>query len=389
MTPGARIAAAIEVLDAMLAGLPPERALTNWGRASRFAGSKDRLAVRDHVYDAWRCQRSYAALGGSPTGRGIMIGALRQAGIDPASLMTGEGHTPQPPGPLDQPMAPEALSDAARFDVPDWLWPRFQADLGDRTTEVLRALQSRAPVFVRVNPRKADVETTAAALLRDGISAVPVPDVAGALEIVENARKINGSSAYLDGWLELQDASSQAAVLTLPLGSGDRVLDYCAGGGGKSIAMAARADVTVIAHDAEPRRMADLPTRAQRGGHSIAMARTEALAGLDPFDLVLVDAPCSGSGTWRRDPAGKWALTPDRLSALTRLQAGILASAAGLVRKGGVLSYMTCSILRAEDEGQVAGFLDSHPGWTVMHQTRWLPGAQGDGFFAASLRAPE
>ena len=318
-----------------------------------------------------------------------MIGALRQAGIDPASLMTGEGHAPQPPGPLDQPIAPKALSDPARYDVPDWLWPRFQADLGGRTTEVLRALQSRAPVFVRVNPRKADVETTAAALLRDGISAVPVPAVAGALEIVENARKINGSSAYLEGWLELQDASSQAAVLTLPLRSGARVLDYCAGGGGKSIAMAARADVTVVAHDAEPRRMADLPKRARRGGHNIATARTQALAELGPFDLVLVDAPCSGSGTWRRDPAGKWALTPDRLSALIRLQAEILAKAAGLVRNGGVLSYMTCSILRAEDEDQVAGFLDNHLGWTLMHQTRWLPGPQGDGFFAASLRAPD
>lgn len=389
MTPGARIAAAIEVLDAMLAGLPPEKALTNWGRASRFAGSKDRLAVRDHVYDAWRCQRSYAALGGSHTGRGIMIGALRHAGVDPGSLMTGEGHAPQPPGPLDQGIPLEELPDPVRYDMPDWLADRLLTDLGPRATEAMTALQSRAPVFLRVNERKSDPAGAIAALVRDGIEAVAVPGVPGALKVIENARKIKTSDPYLEGMVELQDASSQAAVLTLPLLSGDRVLDYCAGGGGKSLAMAARADVIVTAHDAEPRRMADLSARALRGGHRIAQARTEDLERLPPFDLVLVDAPCSGSGTWRRDPAGKWALSQARLADLTALQAEILRQAAELVRPGGVLGYMTCSILAAENGQQIAAFLNDHSAWREDSQTAWLPGPNGDGFFVATLRAPD
>lgn len=388
MTPGARIAAAIEVLDAMLAGLPPEKALTNWGRASRFAGSKDRLAVRDHVYDAWRCQRSYAALGGSHTGRGIMIGALRRAGVDPATLMTGEGHAPQPPGPLDQGIPLEELPDPVRYDMPDWLTDRLLTDLGHRATEAMTALQSRAPVFLRVNGRKSDPAVVIAALAREGIEAVSVSGVSGALEVIGNARKINASTPYLEGMVELQDASSQAAALTLPLRSGDRVLDYCAGGGGKSLAMAARADVVVTAHDAEPRRLADLSARALRGGHQIAQARTEDLEMLAPFDLVLVDAPCSGSGTWRRDPAGKWALSSGRLADLTALQAEILRQAAGLVRPGGVLGYMTCSILAAENGQQIAAFLNDHAAWREDSQTGWLPGPRGDGFFVATLRAP-
>ncbi|MDG1118085.1 MAG: RsmB/NOP family class I SAM-dependent RNA methyltransferase [Flavimaricola sp.] len=389
MTPGARIAAAIEVLDAMLAGLPPEKALTNWGRASRFAGSKDRLAVRDHVYDGWRCQRSCAALGGSHTGRGIMIGALRHAGVDPATLMTGDGHAPQPPGPLDQGIRVEELPDPVRYDMPDWLADRLLTDLGPRATEAMTALQSRAPVFLRVNGRKSDPAGAIVALAHDGIEAVAVPDVPGALEVIENARKIKASAPYLKGMVELQDASSQAAVLTLPLHSGDRVLDYCAGGGGKSLAMAARADVVVTAHDAEPRRMADLSARALRGGHRIAQARTEDLEMLPPFDLVLVDAPCSGSGTWRRDPAGKWALSPGRLADLTALQAEILRRAAELVRPGGVLGYMTCSILAAENGQQIVAFLNEHGAWREDSQKAWLPGPQGDGFFVATLRAPD
>jgi 16S rRNA (cytosine967-C5)-methyltransferase len=389
LTPGARIAAAIEVLDAMLTGLPPEKALTNWGRASRFAGSKDRLAVRDHVYDAWRCQRSYAALGGSHTGRGLMIGALRRAGVDPASLMTGEGHAPQSPGPLDQGIPLEELPDPVRYDMPDWLAERLCADLGPRATEAMTALQSRAPVFLRVNARKSDLEGAIAALVRDGIEAVAVPGIASALEVVGNARKINSSAPYLEGGVELQDASSQAAVLALPLNSGDRVLDYCAGGGGKSLAMSAQADVVVTAHDAEPRRMVDLSARARRGGHQIAQARTEELERLAPFDLVLVDAPCSGSGTWRRDPAGKWALSQARLADLTALQAEILRQAAGFVRPGGILAYMTCSILAAENGQQIAAFLGTHAAWCADSQKAWLPGPRGDGFFVAILRAPD
>lgn len=380
MTPGARAAAAIAVLDRHLAGEPVERALTNWGRASRFAGSGDRAAVRDLVFDALRCKRSYAALGGGVTGRGLILGGLRASGSDGRDLFTGEGHAPASVGPDEAgrlPVGAEAL------DVPDWLLPRIEASLGDATLPVLHAMQSRAPVFLRVNLRKTTVAQALARLAGEEITAKPHPLAKTALEVTGNARKIQTSESFLTGLVELQDASSQAVVEALPLSDGMRVLDHCAGGGGKTLAMAAQARIKVWAHDANPRRMADLPARARRAGVTVTL--TEAPETLAPFDLVLVDAPCSGSGSWRRDPEGKWAQTEARLAEVLAVQAAILARAAGMVGPGGTLAYATCSLLTEENEAQVAAFVSAHPGWALRSMQRFLPTSGGDGFFVAQL----
>ncbi len=379
MTPSARLAAAIEVLDRILAGAPAERALTNWGRASRFAGSGDRAAVRDLVFDALRRRRSAAALGGGLTGRGLVLGLCRAAGQE--VLFTGDGHAPAPPS-ADEAGHPPDAADA--LDMPDWLLPRLAAGLGDDLAAVCAALRNRAPVFVRVNLRKASVAQAVAALATDGITAEGHPLATTCLELGGQVRKLQTSAAYLDGLVELQDASSQAVVEALPLQDGMRVLDHCAGGGGKTLAMAARADLTLFAHDAAPQRMADLPARAKRAGASLTLtAAPEAAA---PYDLVLVDAPCSGLGSWRRDPEGKWALTEGRLADLGTLQAAILTRAAAMVRPGGWLCYATCSLLDEENAGRVAAFLAEHPGWTLTARQTWTPLTGGDGFFLATLQ---
>ncbi|NJM83082.1 MAG: RsmB/NOP family class I SAM-dependent RNA methyltransferase, partial [Tabrizicola sp.] len=244
MTPGARLSAAITVLDRILEGQPAEKALTNWGRASRFAGSGDRAAVRDLVFDGLRCRRSFAALGGSMTGRGIILGGLRAAGTDPAPLFTGEDHAPPP---LEAGDAGDPATGAAALDCPDWLMPDLAASLGPDHDAVLRALQARAPVFLRVNTGKTDVARAIAALAADDVPAQPHPLATTALQVTGNARKLAQSRAYLTGLVELQDAASQAVVEALPLRDGMRVLDYCAGGGGKTLAMAARARLTLVA----------------------------------------------------------------------------------------------------------------------------------------------
>ena len=384
MIAAARIAAAIEILDTILSGAPAEKALTTWGRMHRFAGSGDRLAIRDLVYDALRCRRSLAALGGSETGRGLMIGLVRRAVQNPAEVFTGLGHAPAVLGPLDaeftNPPAP------VRLDLPDWLYAIFERDLGADAEPVMVALQTRAPVTLRVNLRRADLPSVLKMLDQDGIVAVPHPDIKTALQVTGNARKIQHSKAYLDGMVELQDASSQAAVLRLPLHPGGHVLDYCAGGGGKSLAMAGVADVTIVAHDADPRRMADLGPRAARAGVTIQTAQTPDLPQMPPFDLVLVDAPCSGSGTWRRTPDAKWRLTPDGLARLCDLQAGILMQAAAFVAPGGTLAYATCSVLKAENQTQALGFLAAMPGWVMQEEMQLLPTTLGDGFYLALLR---
>ncbi|MBI1418261.1 MAG: RsmB/NOP family class I SAM-dependent RNA methyltransferase [Limimaricola sp.] len=388
MTPAARVAAAIEVLDEWLGGMPAERALSNWGRRSRYAGAKDRAALRDLVYDALRCRRSLAALGGAETGRGLMIGAARAAGISPEQWFTGEGHAPPPLTEAEASDPPADLPDPVRLDCPDWLWPRLGESLGEAgRAQMLREGQARAPIFLRVNTARASRTDVIARLAAEEIGARPHPEVETALEVTDNPRRIARSALLEAGEIEVQDAASQAVVAALPLPLGARVLDYCAGAGGKALALAARG-AKVTAHDVAPARMADLPKRATRAGVHIPLSTTAALRG-QSFDLVFCDAPCSGSGTWRRDPEAKWRLTPDALAELVRTQAEVLDAAAPLVAPAGSLAYVTCSVLAEEDEMQVAAFLARHPGWTCAETRRWPVGPFGDGFYLALLLHPD
>ena len=380
MTPGARAQAAIDVLDRVMAGQPAEVVLTNWGRASRFAGSGDRAAVRDIVYDVLRCRMSCAARGGGDTGRALVLGWARGQGLVEA-LFTGEGHAPAAPRDDEAGIEPAG---AAALDCPEWLVPRLQASLGDDFAAVMAAMQSRAPVFLRVNLARGSVAAAVAALQADGIDARPHALAQSALEVTVGARKISAAAAYRDGLVELQDAASQAVVEILPLADGMRVLDLCAGGGGKTLAMAGRARLRLWAHDAEARRMADLPARAKRAGSVVTV--TDNPEKTAPYDLILTDVPCSGSGSWRRDPQGKWALTEARLAEVVALQAQIMDRAAGMVAPSGVLGYATCSLLAEENSAQVAAFLQRHPGWSCAAERRFTPLEGGDGFYAALLR---
>lgn len=386
MTPAARIAAAIEVLDQWLTGDSAERVLTNWGRANRFAGSGDRAAIRDHVFDAIRCRRSFAALGGAETGRGLMLGALREAGTDPATLFTGEGHAPARLGEdeIDTPLLPD--DPLVRLDCPDWLAPRLRASLGEDFPAVMGLLRTRAPVFLRVNMARTSRDAALHALAGEGIATVPHQLSPSALLVTENARRVKSSRAFCDGLVELQDVASQAVVDALmPLSQGDRVLDYCAGGGGKALALAA-VGAQVAAHDIDPRRMSDIPERARRAAVSIAILRPDDLLDAEPFDLVLVDAPCSGSGAWRRQPEAKWRLDAARLAELGALQDAVIRNAAKHLRPGGRLAYATCSLLDDENRQVVDRFLAEAPGLELETELRLTPLDGGDGFYLALIK---
>ena len=380
MTPAARLSAAIEILDRVLAGAPAEQVLTNWARASRFAGSGDRHAVRDLVYDALRCRRSFAALGGAETGRGLILGGLRSAGVDPETLFTGEGHAPAPLSSADIGQAPTGF---AALDIPDWLASQMRQDLGDAFEAVAEALRHRAPVILRANLARGSRASARAALAEAGIEAEPHPLSPTALLVTAGARRVSASEPYTGGLVELQDAASQAVVDALPLADGMRVLDYCAGGGGKSLAMAARARVKLLAHDSDPRRMRDLPARAKRAGIKVEVL-PGAPSGL--FDLVLADAPCSGSGSWRRAPEGKWALTPQRLQDLRNIQSEILDKASALVQPRGWFAYATCSLLNAENRDQIDAFLARTGKWSLQRELRLTPIDGADGFYLALLQ---
>ncbi len=382
MTPAARVQTAIELLDRIIEGAPAERTLTNWARNSRFAGSKDRAAVRDHVFDVLRQRNSCAQIGGGLSGRALMVGLLQLQGIDPQSIFTGIKYAPEALGDDEQPN-PAGID---QLDLPEWAVSKLQTALGDEFTEVEQILRHRAPVILRVNLQKIDRNACIERIKEDGIVGVPHPLAATAIEVVEGERRVKGSSAFAEGLIELQDAGSQAAIEMLPLQDGMKIMDYCAGGGGKLLAMAGLTNGQFYAHDANPQRLRDLPVRAKRAGVQAQELETGEVTNHAPFDLVFCDVPCSGSGTWRRDPDSKWRTSLEDLESLTKVQSEILNSVVDLVAPGGHIAYATCSMLSDENHDQISRFCKSHTDWALVSQRQWTPLEGCDGFFLSVLK---
>ena len=384
MTPAARVQAAIEVIDDFLTGRSGEMALTAWARRSRYAGSGDRAAVRDHVYDALRHLRSYAACGGGMSGRPIMIAALRKQGVDPQGIFTGDRFAPETLSAKEQ-EPNEFTSEAEQFDMPDWLWPIWCQDLADHAEQVADNLRQRAPVFLRVNIARTTREAALQKLCDEGINTEVHPFVPTALKVIDGARKVAQSDSYKQGLVELQDASSQASVCALTSQIKGPVLDYCAGGGGKALALAAWLGKKVHAHDALASRMKDLPVRARRAQADIVRKTTDQVQQTK-YGLVFCDVPCSGSGAWRRDPSGKWRLDAGQLDNVLKRQFDILSNAADLVAPDGVLLYATCSVLERENGQQIDLFLKQNSHWSLANSQQFLPDSNGDGFYFAILQ---
>ena len=357
MTPAARVQAAIEILDQVISaargnGAPADRIVSDWFRTRRFAGSKDRRAVRDLVYLAIR------ACGEIPDGGRAAL--LRLSAGDPnlSALFDGSNHGPAPVGP-GEPVAKGGIA-------PAWLEQRLAAS--DIAGDEAVALLERAPLDIRVNALK-----PGAASLPQGGADI---GIAGAVRYPHGAR-IEDSEAFRSGAIEVQDAGSQLACRAVGAGEGQAVIDLCAGAGGKSLALAAQVGLSgkVIACDTDRGRLSRLGPRAQRAGaDGIIETRLldpgrelEALNDWqDRADAVLVDAPCSGTGTWRRNPEARWRLSPEWLASVTALQSRLLDVACALVRPGGVLVYVTCSLLDEEGADQAAAFLARHEGWSAQ-----------------------
>ncbi|MCJ2130697.1 RsmB/NOP family class I SAM-dependent RNA methyltransferase [Methylobacterium sp. E-045] len=392
MTPPARLSAAIEVL-ADIAGRrrPAADALKDWGLAHRFAGSGDRAAIASLVYDALRRRASSAWVMGDETPRAILIGMLRlQHGLAAptiAELFSGERFAPDPLTDAERTAIVEgSLAEAPAHvagDVPDWILPSLGHLFGDALLEELRALARRAPLDIRINTLKRDRETALAGLAH--LAAQPTPHAPNGLRIPlgEDGRgpALHVEPEFLDGWYEIQDEGSQIAGALSGARAGETVVDLCAGGGGKTLALAAmmRNEGRLIATDDDPRRLAPIHDRLRRSGAEAEIrtprggrARADVLGDLDgTVDRVLVDAPCTGSGTWRRNPDAKWRLRPGSLSARVTDQAEVLDRAARLVRPGGRITYITCSLLREENDAAIDGILArANGGLTVLPAER-------------------
>ena len=384
MTPGAHIAAAIEVLDQILAGKNAEVSLIKWGRSNRFAGSGDRNAIRDIVYDALRQKNSLTKRSKNISGRSWIIALLKKREVNLDEYFGATRYSPPKVKKWELELLPiENESDL--YDIPDWLWPKWKASLGIKAIEVADTLKERANIFLRVNIIKGTREDAIQALEKDGIISKFHPTVSTALIVNKGTRKIKNSEAYNIGLVELQDASSQASVLKLNIDQNGPILDFCAGGGGKSLALSAYLNKPIFAYDANFERMKDLPNRARRSGANIRVIKSNDLKK-SHYGLVFCDAPCSGSGSWRRDPEGKWSLTLQDYERLLTLQENILATASQLVKPNGNLVYATCSILKDENKAQIQKFLENENDWVFQKEKFSIPSELGDGFYFCMLK---
>ena len=390
MTPAARVQAAVEILDMVIdsarsEGPPADAIVTRYFKTRRYAGSKDRRAVRELVFRAIRRTAERPA-----SGRSAMLGLAQD---DPGLLK----HFGEPRGP--EPLQGDEAASTAGI-VPEWLVPELSSLVGPGEWP---ALVERAPLDLRVNVAR----TTREAMLGEFPDGRDTPLSPWGIRLAPDQR-VDDSDAYRDGLVEVQDEGSQLIAFACQPEPGQRIVDLCAGAGGKALAIAAAAPgATLLAADANRARLSKLPQRSARAGVAIEARLLDPPRELEQLhdwrasaDLVLVDAPCSGSGTWRRNPESRWRLTPDRLARLTALQARLLDIGAELVRPGGALVYAVCSLLAREGAGQVESFLGSRSGWAVQD----IPGGVGrsdgsgrlltpardgtDGFFIARLGKP-
>jgi 16S rRNA (cytosine967-C5)-methyltransferase len=380
VTPGARLAAAIEVLDRIEADkVPADQALKAWGKQHRFAGSGDRRAIAERVYQALR-GRAASAWRLGEAGRALTLGSLVTDGLGPdeiGALFSGEAHSPPPLTDDERAGAVRDLAEApdwVRAGVPPLVAEIFKAQFGDDwMAEAQAVLAQRAPVDMRVNGLAGGVEGALKLLALEDIKPEPTPFSAWGLRLPPAlAADVQRTRAYTSGWVEVQDEGSQITAALAGARPGWTVVDYCAGAGGKTLALAAQmqrnnaAIGRLIACDIEVRRFTNITERLQRARATAELRTigpdgqgTEDLDGL--ADLVFVDAPCTGSGTWRRHPEGAWRLRLETIERLAALQLRILTRASRLVKPGGRLAYVTCSMIEAENTGVATAFAAQHP----------------------------
>jgi 16S rRNA (cytosine967-C5)-methyltransferase len=371
---GGRLAAAIEVLDDIeRRHRPAADALKDWGLSHRFAGAGDRAAIGNVVYDALRRRRSAGWLLDAETPRAIAIGALLLEWGETAGSLNqafeGDRFAP-PPLSADEMRTIEerratAAPDAVAADCPDWVVPHFEAAFGDDWVSEGRALAGRPPLDLRVNTLKASRERVLAELEETGAAETLMAPHGIRIPPIEGAGRhpnVQAEPSFRKGWFEVQDEGSQVAAHLAGAQPAMQVLDFCAGAGGKTLALSAAMENhgQIYAYDSEKARLAPIFERIRRADNRNiqVLSKVSELEGLvGHMNLVLVDAPCTGSGTWRRRPDAKWRLTHKQLDARIAEQARILADAKSYVKPGGILAYVTCSLFPEENSEQVSAFL--------------------------------
>jgi 16S rRNA (cytosine967-C5)-methyltransferase len=410
MTPAARLSAAIEVLaDIETRRRPAADALKDWGLAHRFAGSSDRAAIAGLLYDTLRRKASSSARMGEATPRAAVIGMLaRERGLgahEIEALCSGARFAPAPLTDVERTaLAADTLARAPApvlGDYPDWLDPHLRRVFGEERAAEGAALASRAPLDLRVNILTAERDEVAPRLVHLGAEPTRWSPVGLRIRLAADAKSpaIHAEPAFLKGMVEVQDEGSQLAALFADARPGEQVVDLAAGAGGKTLALAAAMDNRgqLYATDIDKRQLAPIHERLARARVRNVQVRTprgeaNVLADLDGrIDLVLIDAPCTGTGAWRRNPDAKWRVRPGALAERVREQEALLDRAVTLLKPDGRIVYVTCSVLAEENIDQIHAFLDRHPRFAAVPPRDFVAAPLGEGaepFAQAALLSP-
>ena len=380
--------ATIDILDLYLSSFKLEAALKSWSNKNRFAGSSDRRHIRNITFDIIRQKNSCAFVGGGLSGRQLVMGYLILKDIDLSSIFTGLNYAPQEITKSERKFLSLSydIKKVNELDCPTWLLPIIKNSLSENFNTYLNLMRSRALVQLRINKQKTCRKSVLNFLKNEKIEVAPNSLVSSGINVLNGAHKILRSSVFLDGLIEFQDVGSQLVSQLIEIEEGDQVLDFCAGSGGKTLAVASEANKVAYysAWDENFNRMDDLENRANRAGIKIRKLLNKPVHNI--YDKVIVDAPCSGSGAWRRSPQGKWDLSLDKLMQYIDIQKRLILDGFKLLKPGGQVIYITCSVLDVENEKLIKELVLAEGTFYEKKMLNLLPTVQNDGFFAAILK---
>ena len=377
----------IEILDTYLNETKIDFVLRKWAIKHRFAGSSDRRKIKDIIFDIIRQKKSCEHVGGGFSGRNLLIGYLKLKGTELSSVFDNSKFGPEELTIKEQNITVDFsnLSDIYELDFPSWLIPILRRSLLNEFSNVVKALRNRSHIQLRVNLKKISRLNAMKKLQKNNIECEINELCTTALNVLNGAQHILTSPCFENGFVELQDAGSQLVSELIEINYNDKVLDMCAGSGGKSLAIScgAELDATYFAWDINFDRMKDIDARSKRAG--VKIEKVIKLSSKSFYNKIIIDAPCSGSGSWRRDPEGKWRLDEDILDNYVKTQKELILKGLKLLAPRGQILYITCSILDIENGKLIDDLISSVLSLRLVKSISLVPSSKSDGFYGAVL----
>ncbi len=397
MRDDARANAAIEILDEYLKGRNLNNILEAWNQNNKFAGSSDREKIRDAVFDILRLRNTLKypleLENICESGRSLMVSYVLYNSEQIENIFTGSKYGPSHLNPKEENVREKFIKNKSKFFVPQYNAPDFLIEdlkfsLGEKFEKIMDILVKRAPISIRVNVNKTDLYDVKEKLKNEGIDTEACLGVVQGLRVINNFRRVKMSKSFQEGLFDFQDLNSQKVIEDCDLLEHEKFLDFCSGAGGKILCLASlrKGIGSFFAYDIDKSKLENLGLRAHKAGIKVDIVeKKEIIEAYKSFDCVLLDVPCSGSGAWRRNPQQKWRITPKQIEELIMLQSNLLKQAKNLLKDNGKLIYITCSLLRSENQSIIENFILNNPRFSIVRQKNYYPSEIGDGFYCAEL----